>query len=749
MIRVLRAPRPALRRALASSLLPSSSLRIEAPGALPLPWGGARVCLALLRQRAGDDAVERAVAPQRALLSLVLRRLEATLTPAERERRELLRAQPLGFMSHSRMTSSPLLEAWIEALAPLVAGKVAALVLPDAGRLDAESVAMLRHLVRRLAPEERPDLILGFDTSEGPDDPLWRRSVELVDIQLALLEALPDTVVESVEAGTGEGNGEGDGEPEEAPGEAPVDPLDDRREEQALAGLRRDPAGSGAVAEAIEAMRAAFGAFGFATSLRLGMEVLARGGLLPAEVAAEVHTVVALSAYNRQLEAGDPRLTAFLEQHLEAALAAEPDVARRSHLHYRLCINAARRAGDLERGLGLATRALAEAERPDLRAGLAAYLTAWARSGQAYVFARQMRLAEALAAGEEAYALVQRAASAPDLAPREILSSRIVFLDNLAEIALRAGDTAGAGAWQAALEEAEEGLDPVMRVAAVRWAAILRAEGRLREGIRRATQGLEDARRHLNPVMEERFAVALGDLWYRAGGAGEARGFFGAALPIRRRLGQPHEIARAELACAAAAMREGELEEAEARLGKALESPLCARAGARAEALAALGTVAALGGDAARWRRRLNEAIAQAASAGERDALLRVARAAGQGSLLLGRREEAQEAFRRAARIAAQGGGAPPRAVDRLGVLVGLWESGAGDRATLEQALALVPAALEDAEAWWQLPVLLRGVAATGGAGALAGEAAGALAEVARAAGERVDCGPLLEALGV
>lgn len=649
MIRVLRAPLSVLRGRLAIPPLPASSVLVEPPGAFPVPWGGARALLGALRRRLGDEAVERAIAPHHALLSLALRRLDGALSPEDRARRARLGAQPLGFMSHSRMTAGPLLEAWLAALAPLIAGRIEAVALPNVARIDAETLVVLRHLVQRLPAAERPEILLGYDRAEGPVEPLWRRSVELVEAQLSALEALPEAVVEDLPGGAAEPGPER----ARAPAEAEADPLDDRAEERAYEALLRAPVPPGEAirAEVVRAARDAFAAFGFTAALRLGLELLARDEALPAPLAAEVHAIVALSAYNRRLEGGDPALTALLERHFSAALDAEADPARRSHLYYRLCINAARRAGDLTRGAALAERALEEAGRPDLPASLAAYLEAWARNGRAYVLARQRRLDEAAVECEAAHAMLLCAAELAEgggaVAPRELLASRVVFLDNLAEIALRSGDLDRAATWQAALQEAEVGLDSSMRAARYRWVVIRRAQGRVEEALREAEQGLAEARHYLNPVMEDRFALHVGDLRYRIGDAAGAHRAFAAALALRRVIGDPEDVARTEMSCAVAAARAGLLDEAQALLERALDGPLCGRrvrrGAARAEVLAALGKLAARRGDAAGSRRRLNEAIAEAAGAGERDALLRVAAATGQASLALGRRAEAPE----------------------------------------------------------------------------------------------------------
>jgi hypothetical protein len=86
---------------------------------------------------------------------------------------------------------------------------------------------------------------------------------------------------------------------------------------------------------------------------------------------------------------------------------------------------------------------------------------------------------------------------------------------------------------------------------------------------------------------------------------------------------------------------------------------------------------------------------------------VRVARYAGEASWIFGRTDDARAAFGQALEIAQAFAESPVPAADRMSVLVGLHLAD-GDRsgAALRQALSLVPAALEDAEAWWDLPRL-------------------------------------------
>jgi tetratricopeptide (TPR) repeat protein len=748
MIRVIRGPLEEVRRHPALAPAPGETdILLDLDADFVVPWAAARRWLAILRERLGDGAVERAVAPRRALLSLVLRRLEPALTPDERALRETHRAPDLGFLSHLGAMYRPIIEAWAGALGDLLAGRAATLRVPDLAALDQESVVLLREMLRRRAADRPLDLVFGHDPAAGPKEPIWRRSLLAVETQVALFEMLPETVVERIVAPPSLGNGAAERPGARPPAARRLDPLDDGLEREARDALDACAGTPGPEVSdlVLRAVRAAFGAYGFTAAMRLGVDLCARAPALAAADRAEVHTLIALSGYARQVSSrGDPGLADLLEEHFGAALAAEADPARRIHLLVRLCINHGRRKGELDAALGYAERAAAElrALAGRIAPGQAAFLEAGARNGRGYVLARLGRHAEAEAECEEAYRLLCLAPSLEGAPAGEILHSRVIVLDNLAQVGEYSGDRARAARWQRLLEEREAERPGVMKLAPRRWVALHRAEGEVEAAIAAAERGLAEARLHLNPRLEGEYAAELGDLLYRRGDAPAALEAFAAALALGRRTSEPDDLYPIELGAALAAGRAGRHDEALAGLRRALENPRCAGSAAQAELFGARAVLLARRGDREGAEREGNAAIERAVESGERDTLVRVARAAGEACALLGRREEARAAFERALEIARGGVGGEPRppAADLLGILLGLKDGGREDDALLLEAIALVPAALDDADAWWDLARLLPGAIALAERGRLADPALAAAARrLARAAAQRPD----------
>src|SRR5262249_53794596 len=239
--------------------------------------------------------------------------------------------------------------------------------------------------------------VIGHDPSFRPDEPMDAQIQALRERQLLIFEALPSTRVEAVAIEPGAS--EGDAAPQRsasAQQRIDADPLDDELEQRALQALR-----SGAPAEAFElglaAMRAAFDAFGFDASLRLGLALAGNGAAEPS-VRRSIHTIVALSSLNLDpLAKSKDWSTGVMVKHFTEALNGETDPAARAPLSYRLCMAHGRAKNDLPTALSFADSAVETAKSAAIPADRAAFFEGWARNGRAYARLRSGQAKEAAA----------------------------------------------------------------------------------------------------------------------------------------------------------------------------------------------------------------------------------------------------------------------------------------------------------------------------------------------------------------
>jgi len=735
-----------------------------APPVAPRSWNGVRNLLAELARRRGRGAVEKVLARHRAAASRLLPRLAADLSAAERAAARRMTACAESHLSHNLLVQRPLFEAWAELLAELAAGTT--FVVPDVARLDRASLGALRTLYRR-HPRRAPDLLLGFDPRRPDPKPdgeglIWELpAADVLQVVLGF-QTLADTEVLEAEAGGGERPERG--QPPE--GALAASPWEDAVEAAAWGLLgRREPLDALGVERFVTAIQAAFGRFAFTASLHLGLGLLASEASLTPEQTAEVHGLVALAAHNRQFRSlGNRRLAELLEGHLRAAWERETRPARRSALAYRLAVTVGRRRKEPEAALEWATRSVDEARRDGIERRQAAHLEAWGRNIRAYCWMETGRSAAAVEDCETAFALLDdvvraetgetdraaaNAATAPEPLVREIAFTHALLADNLAALAEMEGDDEAFVRWKEIGESPAEGVPGLVRFEGLSWVRFHRRRGRLDLALPRALAALEAAHAEQDALREYRYAVQAADLLDRLGRSAEALELFRRARELRSRLGDPAFLRPVTAAEAAAARRAGRLDEARARLEEALaetESP------ARAELLAALGEVAAAADDGAEAERRIGEAVEEAVAGGARDVLLRVAVAAGEASQVLGRRDEAREAYGRALDLVGSTGeepdleAQPPPAADLLAVRLGLAETSPEPPTCddLRQLLALLPEALDDADTWARIPRLVSLVrrAETSGVDLDPLEVESLLAALERAASQRGEEAP-------
>ena len=665
------------------------------------PWAGARRLLAALRHCLGNDAVERAIAPNRGLLSLVLRNLHPTLSLDEKRRRKrgsaLYRYLELFRPSTGDIGSRPITEAFAHTFSRLLAERKTLLVVPSVARLDLETIRLLRILLGRDAGQGI-GCVVGNDLDAPiPLDVISAAIFRLAQREMKLFLLLPGTGVETPHGG--------EAEPIMPEPAGEIDPLDDDIERLAWKTLESSPApnNNGTL---VRAARAAFESFGFGAALRLSQEVLARCPDLTG--GSEMHTIAAISAEALLPAGGDPKLAELSAEHYDAALAAETEPARRVQLLYRLSLHTLRYQHDRIAALSFADGTVEVAQ--SLARGFGQYAEAWARNGRAYVYFRTEHPRKATAECQAALRLLDCPSVVAAVPANEIVTTRCYLTNNLARLAFEQGQWARAHYWyeRYARTVAEQAGAPCST-----WFAAQLASRNLAVAAQAMARQLAAAQAELDPESEALYAHYLGDLKFRVGDAHAAYENFVIAHRIWDALGDsPGDILTAGLNCAVTAFRAGLLEEAESRFERALNHPLCTEP-AQAEIMAAMAMVAARRGQCELTASLSEDALTRAKTAGQHDVLVRVARSDAEAALMLGEQRNALEFCRLALAetTVAEASGETIEPEDVLGVLVCAFdcEPLAPELLAIriEQSLGLVQNALNNINAWWDLSRLL------------------------------------------
>ena len=688
------------------------ALWIAKPSDPPFGWTAIRDLLGQIAARAGEAGVAAVLARHRAAASLVIPAFQAGLDAEQVQVRETLAACLESHLSHNWLLQRGLQEAWAAILSELLGEGEVEILITLPSLLDDMSFDTFRTLLR-LSPGALADASVGHDSevSEPEVDAngiAWRASPGDNRIFLFGLRSSGGVEVLSLSGG-------------DARSGAPLPSADGPLfggdyEAAALAALQEGAGPSGCIARTI---RFCFEGFNFAGALRLGVAFLAARPEPEPSLAADLHAMVSLAAHNMMFYSRDPRLIAFLEHHLAAALAVETRPVRRCALLYRMAVTLGRRKKDFPAALQWADRAILEARSPGLPALQSRYQEAWVRNIRAYLSMSLGRRKEAMADAEAGFDLLADVDTQGEPVAggerRWLLDARMtraILSSNLCALARQAGDLPAIGRWSRREAQVAAGLPGMARFTAVNWIDYHRRTMRLDLALADAVAGIAGAIAERDAYREYVLNVEAGDLSYRLGKAEDGWAFLKRAAALREVSDAQDVFAPLDVQLATAAMRAGRLAEAESIL-----QPLLRQGGfdadARAEMWIVLATAAALAGERPEALERMDRAIDLAVETGERNSLHRAANAAGDLYRHFGEREQARSAYERAFEIAgAEIEGAPPPAADLLRTLLGLRETSGPEAAVAVLDLRLLPEALQEWDVWWDLGRILAQVSA-------------------------------------
>ena len=350
MIEIFTGPAEAVRAAVFERARGAAApaLLVDSQSSPDRSWNGLLGLLSQVAAAAGEERLLSRLARDGSAAGLLLD--ELAWPAADERRRQGFRAHLTSHLSHNWAVQKPLFDAWAEILAGLLEDTPGRLAVPDLGRLDWESLAVLKALYRR---PRTPELLLGYDPQPAAPEPderglLWTLPREYALDAFLGFRSLPRVTCREVPPARGAQTGELLETGRQDPPEWDLESRAWRR----LADSR--PLSAEEVEQVVEAQRRAFHRFGFTSVLRLGLALFDRRAELSPRQTASVHARLALAAHNRQFHsAGNLRLAEVLDHHLRLALAAEDRPAVRSALFYRLAVTAGRRRGRVQIALFL------------------------------------------------------------------------------------------------------------------------------------------------------------------------------------------------------------------------------------------------------------------------------------------------------------------------------------------------------------------------------------------------------------
>jgi tetratricopeptide (TPR) repeat protein len=700
--------------------LPRDALCLPGVSDFAASWSGVLRLLDLVSERLGVEHVRRVLRDHRAAASLLFPKLGVQLTAAERRHQQAMAAVCDSHLTHNHAVKAPLFDAWGRLLSALLEGATDTLIVPLYHLMDEESLQALRALAR-LAPDCGPDLILGYDAAAAPDlderglvSRIPRRVLNhLLDAFLSLPFAekrsaatpLPHTFIRAVDAWQGVADRLGG------------DFLGEDPEHTALAMLASFAPASATLSGAIvAAMAAAYRRFGFLSTTWLGARFLdlCDSTALPAE-RSTARQLLGSAAHNVQFLRGDNRLLGpFLEGLYRRLLADEERPLSRVAVYYRMAVAIGRRQHRFDDAFEWVDRILTEAPKLELSPFDRAYHTAWALNFRAYLWSRCGQIERVVSDSVRGYEELAR------LTPDEVPPSRradfrfiqSTLIQHACAMSLDLGRLDDWERWLhlAGKLELDEPWAPRYRSAA--WIRYYTDQVLLEAALAYATDGLANATRHLEGRTILAYLNEIGVLCYQLGHFDRATQALEEARRLRSRLLGTDELPAVDRTLALVHFRAGRFDAAEAILVELLRlepAGLQERAW-RAQLLALLAATIAHAGDDGTTAARTREALALCRELGGRDLLVRTLVWIGHASSTLRRDDEARDVWTALLRAAERGENAPPPPAGPVltaRIHLARLDPNALEPAAVDRLVSGIPAALQEADTWWEIPVAI------------------------------------------
>jgi tetratricopeptide (TPR) repeat protein len=674
-------------------------------------WDATRGFLRQLAERHGEGWVARILSLHLPAASIISPGLSEQLAESVLRQREIFMPSIVSHLSHNWMIQRALFEAWARVVMHFVKESESEVLIPSPGLLDEQSYGVLRAMFR-LFPEDLPDMEVGYAPERKEAEPdqngiAWNFSMKDDRLFLFGLQALSRAEALDVAGPSG----------------FDVIRFERARPESfALFGtdyeyrtlnLLRETPGSCplSLSEALDILWSSFGGYGFASALQLGLACLRHYPDLSADQAADIHSIISLSAHNLMFKSQDSRLVQFLESHLRGALALEERPERRCALLYRLTVTLGRRKKDFRSALAASDNGLAEVKAGNLSVLGSRYQEAWVRNIRAYLFASLSEKNRSIAEAETACDILAGLdTQASERWALEIKMTRAILSSNLCALARRAGDMASLEKWSRLEASIADQLPGMTRFVAINWIDFYRRALRLDLALASAGPGITSAKAERDSYREYTLCVEAADLSYRLGRPAEALLSLEEARRLREVFVAGRDFPPLDLQEVSIALRLGLTERAAPLLERAMQTNQ-GSPDAMAEVWSLYALLAALEGDQPSADERLNQAIELAVASGERNTLLRTAITAGQVCKLLGREAEAAEAYERALEIAtSEIEGSRPPAADHLRALLGAQSCFGRSWELTSACLELLRPALDDWDTWWELESLIDAV---------------------------------------
>ncbi len=714
MIHSLKGGSSSLRKYCTSHYNAKKDLIVDNSDEFVLSYSIIRSIIPKLRAFMEKDRIDKLLFEHRMITSSVFMNLHDTLTTLEKRESIFVGAQLESNVTHTRVAETEIVQSLADILYMLMKNEGFRIVIPNICFLDEGSL----HIIRKLYEQpinELPDLILGYDASlEASYDEktglYWFYSLNKTDSQAFYyaFEEKAEKILE-VEDVTS------DFDYTLMDVESSLDELDPAIE---LIGhnilKNNDNLDKSKVNAVYRAVCKCFNLFHFPQALRLGQEAISRNLAFSDLQKAEIYTIMGVSSHNLHFfSQGNIVLADYILGNYMEALKYEKDPARRICLYYRIVVVMARRKGDIENSAAYLGKAYEELENNNFNSPNAkASVYSWICNIHSFVLMRQREMEKAIKVHEDAFYLLEKIDNKGFLA-FDLNFSTGVLAENLCTLNTMAGDYDKAKFWYEEEEKIVKQWPDVSITSFAEWQTYYFRTLQIDKALEQAKKGLIATKKKYNYILEYFFTMSLADLHYRLGNADDALQYYERALEFESKIDlrytSPLSLRKGKLMAIFQLGKHKEFLTYVDELIATFKNDESTYNVCSLYALKAIGCAKLNNEEEA--NNAVNTAIELAIGKGEQNVLFHVAIQAGHTNLVLGKRNEAYEAFNQALEIGTSNDqGNVISNTDMALLYIGMCISAPNASSEhMEMAIRHTCQSLkEDASIWWYLNNLIQ-----------------------------------------
>lgn len=679
----------------------TNALLVVGDAHVALPYTIIRLLTPQFRRLIGEKEVDQLLEKHKLVTSLFFPVLKRLLTPQELREQEIICARLSSNITHNRIAKTTINETCVELIMELAKEDGVKIIIPDVRDLDVGSIDVLKLLLKQY-PETAPDIVLGFnpdwgkETIDRENGLVYYSSVDaLINIQAFAysFQAIADSVTE-IEAD--------DVSFDALPLTTKLDAIDEAIALHALDLLSEDD-----YVETEEnndliktAIWRSFKLYDFTMALRLAFSFMEKLPKISRKDKGELYHIIGLSAHNRQFfSQGNENLGRFLERTFELTLEHEENPENRIGAIYRLIVTLSRRLNKHEEAFEYVNHAISELETNDFDPAHHALLKGWVFNINSFVLMRRRRIDEAIKYHEDAFDLLKNVTSNVEHLNKEIRFTQAVLAENLTTLSSLMNDRTRMEYWCKIEESYSKEWPGLSAVPFAEWQSFYYKGFDLKKALENAEKGVSKAAGNFEYILEYFFTMSLADINIRLGNYEDAFTFFKKSLLFQSqiaydftsglslKIGVALSLLGLNKYKEALTWAEGMVSEYDAPKDLIEIYIVQALAYARFE-------------ESEKSEERINEAIDMAVEEGNFDVLIHTACKAGDLCQLLGRPEDALNAYQQAQEIV-ESREDETNASNMVAVNLGLFEMNRTKVSDLISAVKYFPAALRSNYAVW------------------------------------------------